>query len=406
MGGSTGSLSYNDSVKNKKETRKSEGSITMGNIDKGKFSFKHHFIDTGLPSDKHYAQTALADIDGDGVPEFILGEQFGTIYWYDYETPGKWSRHILGFDSPSDVGAVAADIDGDGWMDFVTGGAWYRNSRDPKNKAFERFVFDPELERVHDVVAADIDGDGKLEFITMSDQNNLRWYKVPENPEALWERHDIGTSVHAGVSAGDLDGDGDIDIVRSDSWFENVRGDGTEWIEHKIGHFGGASGWEENATLSFVCDINGDGKMDIVIAEAEIKGARIYWMENLDGKGLTWKKHTLPQNDSDDRGAYHTLCVADFDGDGDYDIFSCEMEGVPGDRQPRFFIWENVDGKGECFVEHEILNAGLGGHMALAGDITGNGKLDICSKLWSPRPDNANNGGMHVDFLENVSSLK
>lgn len=367
-----------------------------------KFRYKHHYIDTEL-SGTLYGQTALADVDGDGVQEFIIGQKNGPIYWYDYISPDCWERHLLGLDSPSDVGGVALDVDGDGHIDFVTGGVWYRNSGDPHNMPFDRIVFDPDLGSVHDVVAADIDGDGKIEILTMSDCNNLRYYKIPDDPTQLWERHDIGASVHAGISVGDIDGDGDLDIVRSDCWFENLNGDASVWVSHPIRHFGGDSGWEENATITHVCDMNGDGKMDIVVAEAEIKGGRIYWMENIDGLGLTWKEHVLPHHDDDDRGAYHSLCVADFDGDGDYDIMSCEMEAVPGVRQPRFFIWENVDGKGAHFVEHEILNAGLGGHLALAGDITGNGKLDICSKVWAPRPDNATGGRMHVDFLENVS---
>lgn len=367
-----------------------------------KFKFKHSFIDTELTGEC-YGQTALTDIDRDGVLEFITGRKLGAIYWYDYTASGKWTRYLLGEDSPSDVGGIALDVDGDGWVDFVTGGAWYRNSRDPRNKSFEKIIFDSELKSVHDIVAGDIDGDGEMEIITMSDQNDLRWYKIPEDPEKPWEMHFIGPSVHAGVSVGDIDGDGDLDIVRSDVWFENVNGDGSLWLEHKIGHFGASEGWQENATLSYVCDINKDGHNDIVIADAEIKGARIYWMENVDGKGLDWKRHVLPQSDEDDRGAYHTLCVADFDNDGDLDIFSCEMEAVAGDRLPRWFIWENSDGKGEQFIEHIILDCGLGGHEAVVGDITGNGKLDICGKLWAPRMDNAIGGKMHVDFLENIS---
>lgn len=363
------------------------------------FQFKHHYIATDLPG-VYYGQTALADVDGDGAPEFITGRRGGDIFCFDYRGPDDWVRYVLGTDSPSDVGGVAIDVDGDGWLDFVAGGAWYRNSRD-LSVPFERFVFD-DVPSVHDVTAADIDGNGKLEVLTQSDKNSLRWYRIPANPTQPWERHDIGPSVHAGLAVGDIDGDGDLDILRSSSWFENVRGNGTEWVEHPIGHFGGYVGWEENATKCAICDMNGDGRNDLVIAEAEIVGGHIYWLENLDGKGTHWKWHQLPHGDSDPRGAYHTLYVGDLDGDGDFDVFSCEMEWVKGPRSPRWFIWENVDGKGGSWVEHVILDCGLGGHEAVIGDVDGDGNLDICSKLWAPWKDNANGGRMHVDFLERV----
>jgi hypothetical protein len=68
----------------------------------------------------------------------------------------------------------ALDVDGDGWPDFVAGGAWYRNPRDP-GRPFDRFAFDPELTAIHDVLAADLGGDGQHEIGAGADQNNLRW---------------------------------------------------------------------------------------------------------------------------------------------------------------------------------------------------------------------------------------
>ncbi|MDE0609992.1 MAG: VCBS repeat-containing protein [Anaerolineaceae bacterium] len=146
-----------------------------------RFRFRQQLIDDSLPG-RCYAQTALADFDRDGIPEFVTGQQFGTIFRYRRRADGSWTRHVLGEDSPSDVGACVLDVDGDGWPDLVTGGAWYRNSRHPE-RPFERIVFDPALEGVHDVLAADLDGDGREEVITMSDRNDLRWYKIPESPE-------------------------------------------------------------------------------------------------------------------------------------------------------------------------------------------------------------------------------
>ena len=45
-----------------------------------KFQFRHHVIDTDL-SGRSYAQTALADLDGDGRLEYIMGRSGGEIYW-------------------------------------------------------------------------------------------------------------------------------------------------------------------------------------------------------------------------------------------------------------------------------------------------------------------------------------
>ena len=42
------------------------------------------------------------------------------------------------------------------------------------------------------------------------------------------------------------------------------------------------------------------------------------------------------------------------------------------------------------------------GRGAAVGDFDNDGDLDIISKLWRPRKDNANSGRNHVDLLENL----
>ena len=86
-----------------------------------------------------------------------------------------------------------------------------------------------------------------------------------------------------------------------------------------------------------------------------------------------------------------------------FDIFTCEMEHIRGEGTPRWYIWENVDGKGGQRKEHVILDANLGGHEAIVGDVTGNGRPDIIGKPWYPHPDNAVGGKAFVVFLENTS---
>ena len=367
----------------------------------GEMRFRHHFIDRDLPGSA-WGQTAVADLDRDGRPDYITGRSRREILWYLMETPDRWVRHQLGEQSPSEVGGAVLDVNGDGWVDFVAGGTWYRNTGQPRTELFESIVFDKNLNAVHDVVVADVDGDQRLDILTMSDKNNLRWYGIPADPRLSWRRQDVGQSVHAGIGVGDLDGDGDLDVVRSNIWFENAKGQGTRWVIHENIPFGNLNEPFPLATKCAVLDMDRDGDNDLVMTENEIKAGRIAWLENADGRGGSWNRHDLSPADLAARGAYHSLVVADFDNDGDADVFTCEMEGIAGAKPPRWFIWENTDGKGQKFVERVVLDANLGGHEAVAADFDGDGDMDLVSKLWRPRKDNANGGRNHVDYLENL----
>jgi hypothetical protein len=373
-----------------------------------RFRFIPHLIDTSLPV-TYYAQTALADLDNDGVLEYVVGQREGDVFWYDYHAPDRWTRHLLGTDSPSDVGGCALDVDGDGWVDFVAGGAWYRNSR-RAGVPFERIAFDAQLASVHDLFPSDIDGDGQAEIVSMSDRNSFRWYNIPPDPAAPWPMTEVGAPVHAGAAAGDLNGNGHLDLVRTDLWFENVHGDGTVWIAHPIGpntppppdfqpYFA------FNATHAAVRDVNRSGANDIVYTDAEIPGGKIWWMENVSGDGEAWERHEIYNWDerTPRRGAYHSLYAGDLDGDGDVDVLSCEMEAVGGEAPPRWYIWENLDGLGGAWQEHVIFDGNLGGHAAVVGDVTGNGLPDVIAKPWRAQAGNAVGGKMYVVFLENVS---
>jgi len=336
-------------------------------------------------------QTSLVDIDRDGDLDWVVG-QSGKMWWFEYVSASKWIQHDMGAGARTDVGGCAFDIDGDGWIDQVSGTAWYRNTGQPRTESFERY--DNGAISCHDNVAADINGDGKLDVIACSNDKKhivTVWYEIPDNPRDKWIEHTIGKGIHGGVDplgAGDLDGDGDTDIVRGDVWFENTDGRGTTWTEHAdlVPPGGNRSDRYGLAIKTWVCDLDADGDLDIVEAEADTPDGRVFWFEN-HGAAKTWKCQLI----SADRTGqdFHSLAVADFDNDGDLDVFS---GGGPLSKEiHRSFIWENLDGGAGAWKQHLVLE-GKRCHEAKAADVDGDGDIDICTKPWS--------GNLHI-YLRN-----
>jgi len=385
-----------------------------GSVPGADLQFRHHFIDRTLPvTDRlvgDYGLTALVDLDRDGDLDFVLGGRAfepSQLYWFEFQSANRWERHGVGTDYLSDVGLAALDVDGDGWMDLVCSGVWYRNSGKPREQPFERIMFDAGAAGAHDILIADVDGDGKPDCIMMGDErtqlNALCWYSIPSDPRQPWERHSIGPPVHGAITphgATDLDGDGDLDVLRADTWFENKDGKGREWIPHPNIPMG-RKGPYGICVRTAVADVDGDGKLEIVMADADIVDSKVAILKNADGRGGKWTKTELPQSFT--YGSLHSLAVADFDGDGKPDIVANEQEELlpSGRENPRWIVWVNLGGN--QFAEHIVLDQKLGGHELQVGDVDGDGDIDICSKPWGLRSWNAGGGKMHVDFLENRS---
>jgi hypothetical protein len=334
-------------------------------------------------------QTSLVDLDKDGDLDWVVGERKRT-WWFEYAGPDQWIQHDLGQGAQTDVGGTAFDIDGDGWIDQLAGTAWYRNTGKPRTEPFERF--DSGAISCHDDVAADINGDGKLDVVACSNDKAhvvTVWYEIPANPREKWIEHKIGSGIHGGVGprgVADLDGDGDNDVVRGDVWFENEGGKGLQWKERADLTPPGGNRPERYglAIKVWCCDMDKDGDLDIVEAEADSVDARVFWFENL-GKARSWKCHLISPDHT--KLDFHSLAVADFDNDGDFDAYS--GGGPLSQTTKKCFLWENQDGKGRQWKEHVILE-GKECHEVKAADVDNDGDIDIVTKPW--------NGNLHIYF--------
>jgi hypothetical protein len=375
--------------------------------------FEHHYISTTYPRLSGFGQSVAGDFTNDGKPDYLIGQHFGTREKRQYlfinnGTPENWSFHEVTTNNTADGGVNALDVDGDGWLDVVSSGSWFRNSRNAASTPFTKHVYDSLGYGGHDMVIADVDGDGRKDVVVNTDkahqgggENGLYWYRIPADPTRPWTKIRIGPAVHSGMwpaGVGDIDRDGDIDVFNR-AWYENLDARGGRWIEHDNVGFGrrGPFGFSQQSAL---VDVDRDGDLDIVHAESDyFRNSQIQWTENADGKGRTWTPHPLPML-GDSAGDFHSLAAHDFDGDGDIDVFAAESEWNAS--RARWFIWENVNGRGT--FERRLIFEGLGAHNAVAADVDGDGDLDLLNKEFAPARWNLLGGGQHADWLENRSA--
>lgn len=354
-------------------------SDTNSEVRAAQWSFEHVIVDENPPATYRMNDIQIGDIDGDGLPDvWTSGRGAGTnayqMVWYKNPT---WTRYEIakGDYKYGNLG----DFDGDGDLDVVAGQDndsrvyWFENTGNPEQKDWPRYYLgvDDKPDLLH---VGDIDGDGRLDVVyTYKDE--VGWAKNPQNPQNSWPTYTIWSGGRrTGGTLADIDQDGDFDILYGNAWFENPLpgGDptqGGQWIMRVID-----SGWPTEARGA-VGDLNGDGKPDVVLSGEESSAGVVWYTAPADLETGTWIRQEVVSSGYE---GVHSLALADFDQDGDLDIFAAEMHH--GDDPDKVAVFESVGIGSNTWVEHVL--ATFGSHMAKIGDLDGNGYPDIVGKNY------------------------
>jgi len=323
------------------------------------------------------------DVNNDKIPDIVSG-----AYWY--EGPAFLNRHFIGAmkrvgEYWDDFSTVPLDVNGDGRLDFITGG-WFGKSifwwENPGNNQEWKQHLIAETGNVETTRSWDIDQDGVPEIVPNTPNDPLVIYRL--NKEAQGKETGTFTRFEIlrnkqdhGLGFGDINNDGRGDFILSKGWVEAPKNYYKEpWIFHPAFDLGTAS------VPILVADVNKDGLNDIIVGQGH--GYGLDWYEQTKdkkNKASAWKKHPIDPFDSQ----FHTMQWIDLDGDGEDELitgkrYRAHNGNDPGSNDPvgiYYYKW-NGEGFTKQIISYGPFGEGKGlGIYFSVKDLTGSGRKDI-----------------------------
>ncbi|MCA8912636.1 MAG: VCBS repeat-containing protein [Planctomycetes bacterium] len=326
-----------------------------------------------------------ADFNGDGFTDIFDGQYGAQDKVFLGNGQGGFTAVNVGGSSNNCYAAAAGDFDEDGDMDLVVSG-YGQQDRVFFNNGSGSFTTSINIgtgsEETMSMNVADIDGDGHLDIVAVTGGISASADAIylgdgqggfTSTVIEIYPGTNVATTSNAwDVALGDMDGDGDIDIVTAEFSLTFADSSRIFWND-------GHGGFDlQNMTayavpMQAICldvgDIDNDGDTDIVLGtndNSNVQAGYTYFYFN-DGTGnfnatsttaieLTW-----------------TVKLADFDGDGDLDL----LFGEPGSGSRVGFN----NGAGQ-FAQAQSLGSAASNYFYGVGDVDNDGDLDVVNHQW------------------------
>jgi hypothetical protein len=309
--------------------------------------------DTTVACESH--APALADIDGDGAVEVLLGDSVYSattldLLWSGGEGEGWFNYGSIGEGTGregywnSGYHSFAYDLDGDGTqMELVTGSTVYNSD----GSIYCRMTHEGEQTADGYPAVADLVGDDGLPEIVVSGNHWVYLFSGIPNaagecsllaanvnrPEAdfgmggLPAHPDCDTTAAAfggQPTVADFTGDGTLEIgVAGSCWYSVFRYTGTTYLSRLA--LTQTRDWSSASTGSTVFDFNGDGANEVVFSDED--AVYVWWIDD-DAALEPWERMVTLLADTNHKSwtIHEYPLVADVDGDGKAEIVAVNSQ--------------------------------------------------------------------------------
>ncbi len=344
----------------------------------------------------------LVDVNNDGKKDIVVVDTKRVVW---YENPSWQQRTIIqGQTKPDNVCIAAADIDGDGQLDFALGAAW--NPSNTKSGGTLQWLRrgktldDPwsvhpigEEPTLHRIRFADLDNDGKLVLLAVplmgrnstAAKNHMDGqpvrvlgYRIPKDPvRDRWEPFVLDQTMHV-VHNFEVWGEprqkGNSVLTASYEGVHILHHNGDKFVRRQLG-VGDQSHPDKSRGASEVKHGKlKNGGVFIATIEPWHGDKVVVYTPPADSGGL-WDRHVL-----DDKLKWgHAVWCADLDGDGGDELI-IGVRDVLSDKSGEncgVRIFKASDDKGTKWERHLLDEGGVRVEDLAAADLDGDGRIDL-----------------------------